>query len=149
MIRTHIQCVSGEAEIPRNNDLRNWVETALQCIDRGEADLTLRLVGLDEMQKLNARYRNKDEPTNVLSFSFDIPSEVQNGLFGDIIICVPVVEQEARNFQLPCTDRWAHMIVHGVLHLCGYDHNNEDEAFRMEQLEGNILQHLGFADPYN
>ena len=114
-----------------------------------EPELTIRLVTPDESQQLNAEYRGKDKPTNVLSFPFEAPPQVPIPLLGDLIVCVDVVEQEAAEQGKTTTAHWAHMIVHGCLHLLGYDHIKDDEAEIMEGLEREIMAQLGFSDPYS
>lgn len=106
------------------------------------------LVDEDESQALNARYRGKHKPTNVLSFPMQLPEQVGERVLGDLVICAPVVEREAREQGKPALAHWAHMVVHGMLHLQGYDHEAESGAAEMEALEIRILKELGFDDPY-
>ena len=110
--------------------------------------MTVRIVDEAESHDLNLTYRGKDRPTNVLSFPFECPDEVELPLLGDLVICRQVVEREAIEQEKPLMAHWAHMIVHGSLHLLGYDHIEDDEAEEMESLETEIMQGLGFADPY-
>lgn len=139
--------VDDDGEPPSPSLIRSWVEAALQ--DRREvAELTVRIVGTDEIRQLNHRYRHQDKPTNVLSFPFDAPAGLELPLLGDVVICADVVRREALEQGKPVEAHWAHMVVHGVLHLLGYDHVNECDAERMEALEVEILRHLGIADPY-
>ena len=112
------------------------------------ADSLIRLVDEAESRQLNRDYRGKDRPTNVLSFPFEAPPEVLTPLLGDLVICAPVVVREAREQGKPADAHWAHMLVHGVLHLLGYDHLEPAEADEMEALERDILAGLGFPDPY-
>ncbi len=133
--------------LPKLADLQRWVAASLP--DSMEtAELTIRIVESDESQQLNHQYRQKDKPTNVLSFPFECPPGIELPLLGDLIICQQVVEAEAIEQQKPLTAHWAHMVVHGCLHLLGYDHIEDQEAEEMESLERQILQGLGFADPY-
>ena len=138
------RCVSA-AGIPAPASLRAFVAAADE--PRRPGALTLRMVDRDEARALNRAYRGRDYATNVLSFPADegIPEEPQ---LGDIIICAPVVRDEAAAQNKPLRAHWAHMVVHGTLHLLGYDHEQDDEAERMEAREREILRRLGFADPY-
>ncbi len=128
------------AGVPSARSLRAWV-AAVPEVPAGE--LTLRIVGEAEMTDLNARFRGKRRPTNVLSFPYD-----EDGLLGDIAICAPVVAREAAEQHKPPRAHWAHMVVHGTLHLMGYDHQSDDEAECMERIERDVLRQLGFDDPY-
>lgn len=110
--------------------------------------MTIRLVDEAESHELNLTYRGKDKPTNVLSFPFEAPPGIEMPLLGDLIICRQVVEQEAKEQQKPLEAHWAHMVVHGSLHLLGYDHIEDDEAEEMESLETEIMLALGYEDPY-
>ena len=144
-----IQSASTEP-VPEEDDIRRWIAAALNsqqpaCTD---ADISLRLVDSDEMATLNATYRGKPGPTNVLSFPADLPADVQLPFLGDIVICAPVVRKEATEQSKTLTAHWAHMAVHGTLHLLGYDHENDEEASAMEALESRILKQLDFACPY-
>jgi probable rRNA maturation factor len=136
--------VSG---VPEDAQLKRWAEAALEP-GRDEVELVIRLVDEAESQQLNRDYRGKDKSTNVLSFPFEAPDVVPVSLIGDLVICVPVVAREAEQQQKALTAHWAHMVVHGVLHLQGFDHQTEPEAERMESREREILQRLNFPDPY-
>lgn len=138
------------AYLPTDDELQHWATAALQeRTDFAEPELTIRLVHNDESQELNRDYRGKDKPTNVLSFPFDAPPEVPIELLGDLIICAPVVQAEASEQGKTPQAHWAHMVVHGCLHLLGYDHIKDDEAETMENLERQIMAALGFSDPYS
>jgi probable rRNA maturation factor len=113
-----------------------------------DASVVIRLVGADESRRLNADFRHKDSPTNVLSFPFDPPPGVDIGHLGDLVICAPVVEHEAQAQGKALAAHWAHMVVHGMLHLQGLDHQDDAEAEHMETLETGILGGLGFPAPY-
>lgn len=102
----------------------------------------------EESQSLNSQYRGKDKPTNVLSFPFEVPDGIELDLLGDLIICADVVEKEAQEQDKPLLHHWAHMVIHGTLHLLGYDHISDDEAEEMEALEIKLLAHLSIPDPY-
>lgn len=141
--------LSGEHKLPNEAQFQRWVENALdQRCDIEQPELTIRLVCNDESQQLNQTYRGKDKPTNVLSFPFEAPEHVQIPLLGDLVIAVEVVEREAQEQGKTSEAHWAHMVVHGCLHLLGYDHIKDDEADIMEHAERHILAQLGFDDPY-
>ena len=137
-------------EAPDDDSFSCWVRAALLGAQHPDesAEVSLRINDRDEMAQLNQQYRHKSGPTNVLSFPADLPPEVDSPLLGDIAICAPVVMEEALDQQKSLESHWAHMTVHGVLHLLGYDHIQDDEAERMEALETQILGSLGYDDPY-
>ncbi|MCY0966000.1 rRNA maturation RNase YbeY [Parathalassolituus penaei] len=137
------------AGLPDEEQLNRWVLAALEgrC-DLDEPELTIRITDEAESQELNAEYRGKDYPTNVLSFPFEAPPEVPIPLLGDLVICAPVVFREATEQGKTAESHWAHMVIHGCLHLLGYDHINDDEAEEMEGIERQIMASLGFEDPY-
>lgn len=139
------------AGLPAAASFRKWVAAALKSRIR-EADLAIRLVDADEGQALNRHYRGKDYATNVLSFPAEVPEglpkNVRFPLLGDLVICAPVVAREAAEQGKALKDHYAHLTVHGVLHLLGWDHEDDKEAEAMEQLEREILADLGVADPY-
>lgn len=142
-----VQRATSHTDLPSDDDLTRWAAAAVgNC--RPEAEIALRIVDEDESQALNSQYRGKDKPTNVLSFPADIPEELGLPLLGDLVICAPVVAVEAEQQRKAPTAHWAHMVVHGTLHLLGYDHIEDDEAEIMENLETRILAQLGFSDPY-
>lgn len=151
MTTVDIQVATRAAQLPSKQQFEQWVAAALATVDTGssESELTIRLVDAEESQALNSQYRHKDKPTNVLSFPSDLPAELQIPLLGDLVICAPVVEQEARVQGKPPEAHWAHMVIHGTLHLLGYDHIEDDEAHIMERLETQILAGLNYADPYD
>lgn len=135
--------------LPAEADFRRWVETALAGADyTADAELTVRVVDETESSVLNEMYRRKSGPTNVLSFPFEAPPEVESTLLGDIVICGPVVLREAVTQGKPPETHWAHLVAHGVLHLLGYDHHDDVHADAMESLEIRILATLGYPDPY-
>ncbi|WMJ10069.1 rRNA maturation RNase YbeY [Nitrosomonas sp. sh817] len=135
-----VQYAAGCSEAPARPQFRRWVKAALQC----DAEVVLRLVDEAEGRDLNRQFRGKDYATNVLTFVYDDTQP----LAGDIVLCVPVVRQEARQQHKDLTAHFAHLTVHGVLHLQGYDHIAEAEAAEMERLETAVLAKLGYADPY-
>ncbi len=133
---------------PAEADIQHWVEAALQYEKRDNIEVTLRIVDETESAALNSQYRDKDYATNVLSFTYDIPAEVEINLLGDLVICAPVVQREADEQGKTAQAHWAHMIIHGMLHLLGFDHLNDRDAQNMEQHEIAILAELGFSNPY-
>jgi probable rRNA maturation factor len=137
--------VACEEVIPEFTSFERWASAA--C-DKADAELSVRIVGLEESAELNETYRKKEGPTNVLSFPCEVPAGVPCDLLGDLVICAPVVEREAREQGKLAEAHWAHMVVHGVLHLQGYDHIETRDAERMEALEVEIMARLGFANPY-
>lgn len=157
-LQLEVQQVSGvSAELrPTYTQFHTWAlhtwQQANQQLQKNCPDyteLTIRIVDVAESQQLNHIYRHKSYPTNVLSFPFAAPvPELQTMLLGDLVICAPVVVQEAVEQNKPILAHWAHMVVHGVLHLLDFDHQHDADASVMEALEINILADLGFADPY-
>ncbi len=139
------------AGLPAAASFRKWVAAALAGRIR-EADLAIRLVDADEGQALNRHYRGKDYATNVLSFPAEVPEglpkNVRFPLLGDLVICAPVVAREAAEQGKPVAAHYAHLTVHGVLHLLGWDHEHDKDAEAMEQLEREVLAELGLPDPY-
>ncbi|HSX61286.1 MAG TPA: rRNA maturation RNase YbeY [Tahibacter sp.] len=137
------------AGIPRADSFRRWVEAGLRVARRRRAgELSIRLVDIGEGRDFNRDYRGRDYATNVLSFPVELPPGVRMPLLGDLILCAPVIAREAEEQRKPLRDHYAHMTVHGVLHLLGYDHLFDAEAGRMEALERRALAALGIADPY-
>ncbi|WP_227370848.1 rRNA maturation RNase YbeY [Halomonas sp. M20] len=135
--------------LPTERELARWAEAALaHHPNRANDELTIRLVSENESRCLNRDYRGKDKPTNVLSFPFEAPPGLEIPLLGDLIVCHEVVAREALQQDKSPADHYAHMVVHGILHLLGYDHIEEAEAEEMEMLERTILASLGIADPY-
>lgn len=133
-------------DLPERREFERWVAAALR--DRQEAELTVRIVGREESRELNSRYRSKDCATNVLSFPAGLPEGIDLPLLGDIVVCAPLVADEAAQQGKSLSDHWAHLVIHGVLHLLGYDHVQEAEALEMEALETDVLAGLGIDDPY-
>lgn len=137
---------SGE-EAPEPPSIRCWISAALGE-QKSEAEISVRIVSVAESAELNLHYRGKESPTNVLSFPADIPDFVESSLLGDIVICAAIVRKEAAEQHKTLEAHWAHMLVHGTLHLLGYDHIDENEAEAMEALETTILAKLNFPPPY-
>ena len=133
--------------LPSEQDISEWVEVALQGRQE-QAELVVRIVDEAEITALNRSYRGKVGATNVLSFPYEPMQEVDTRLLGDIVICAPVVAEEAVAQGKPLDAHWAHIVIHGVLHLLGYDHSKDSEAREMEQLETEQLASLGYANPY-
>ena len=133
---------------PSDELIQQWVEQVLAVENKDDAELTVRIVDESESAALNEEYRHKSNSTNVLSFPFECPDEVELNLLGDLVICAPVVEREAKEQHKSSQAHWAHMLVHGVLHLLGYDHIEESDAQNMETREIKILEDLGFPNPY-
>jgi len=153
-VTVEVQIASDTGDLPDEEQLRNWVLSALQAVDSSagkDFELAVRLVDEDEARQLNSRYRNKDKATNVLSFPFEdfdgLPEDMVRPL-GDIVVCAPVVAQEASQQKKALLDHWAHMVIHGTLHLLGYDHQDEAQADTMETLEIDILRGFGIENPY-
>jgi probable rRNA maturation factor len=146
-IAVELQVASEADEIPPDSRFQRWAEAALAG-RRRDAELVVRVVDEAESRQLNHAYRGKDSPTNVLSFPFEAPPGVPSEHIGDLVICAPVVQREAAEQGKDAESHWAHMTVHGVLHLLGYDHSEDDQAEAMEALERTILAGLHFADPY-
>jgi probable rRNA maturation factor len=141
-----VQIATRRAGVPHARSFARWANAAFA---RGslrrksrDTELTIRVVGAAESRKLNRTWRRKDKPTNVLSFAAEAP------VLGDLAICAPVVAREAREQGKLPSAHWAHMVVHGVLHLLGYDHENDRDAMRMEAREVKILAQLGMPNPY-
>lgn len=141
---------SPEPELPKPHLIKKWLTTALSKFKQN-GEVSVRIVNEEEIQALNSRYRQKDKPTNVLSFPADLPEgiELEHELLGDIVISSPVVKQEAITQNKTYTAHFAHMLIHGLLHLLGFDHQNDQEAEIMEKHEINILHELDFSNPYH
>ncbi|MGD2113329.1 MAG: rRNA maturation RNase YbeY [Gammaproteobacteria bacterium] len=142
-----VQFAVTAAGLPTAAEIRRWAEQALTEHHR-PAELVVRIVDEAEITALNRRYRGKDGPTNVLSFPCEGIAGVPSDLLGDVLICAPVVAAEAARQGKPLAAHWAHLVIHGVLHLLGYDHQQAADAARMEQRESRLLAGLGFPDPW-
>ena len=142
-----VQIACEEEELPDPGNLRVWARAAVGE-QRENTELTIRVVDETEIAQLNERYRKKRGVTNVLSFPFDAPAAVDIPLLGDVVICAPVVRREADEQSKNVNAHWAHMVVHGTLHLLGFDHEKPAQAREMEALETRILADLGFDNPY-
>ena len=151
-----VQRMTAEEQTPDDQDFQEWVEAVLRN-RQPRADVNIRLVDEDEGLQLNSTYREQDHATNILSFPAELPEQLQSMLesetgsrpLGDLAICVPVVNREACEQDKPVLHHWAHLVIHGVLHLLGHDHSQASQARKMEQLETEILASLGVPDPYS
>ncbi len=142
-----VQRVARARGLPSVASITDWARAALAGSGPGTADVTVRLVDQAESADLNKRYRGKRGATNVLSFTYG-PAPGKSGLAGDLVICVPVVQREAVQQDKRARAHWAHLLVHGILHLRGFDHVRKTDTEIMEALEIRILRRLGFPDPY-
>ncbi|HET7396332.1 MAG TPA: rRNA maturation RNase YbeY [Gammaproteobacteria bacterium] len=146
-VRVSLQNATPASKVPTQAQLKRWVAAALT--DRAEAaEVSIRIVDEEEGAALNRAWRHKDYATNVLSFPAELPSEIKSALLGDLVICAPVVAREAAEQGKRLEAHWAHLVVHGTLHLLGFDHVLEADAERMEARETGILAGLGYPDPY-
>jgi probable rRNA maturation factor len=146
-IKIHVQRAAKSSKLPSTQRIRTWVQTALEGrVHR--AELTIRMVGTAEGERLNRKWRGEHGPTNVLSFPADQILDPLPDYLGDIVLCPTVISREAMQQGKFLADHWAHLIIHGTLHLMGYDHAKPAEARKMERLETELLASLGIADPY-
>lgn len=137
---------SDEDSIPDASSIQLWAEKS--CFSDDQVITGVRIVSADEMRELNSEWRDRDRPTNVLSFPMQSPEEVDLKMLGDLALCAAVINAEATQQQKPVQAHWAHMLVHGMLHLQGYDHIDDKQADEMEALEIRILNSLGYKNPY-
>jgi probable rRNA maturation factor len=153
-VTADIQVACDDPDIPRDADIQTWITAAITQSGRqpaGDVDVAVRVVDADEIRTLNRLYRDKDKPTNVLSFpagNMDGLPEEAGVQLGDVVVCAAIVATEAGEQGKETRDHWAHMIVHGTLHLLGFDHENDAEAIEMEALEAQILASQNVTDPY-
>lgn len=148
-MKINIQYAADKKLAPVKPLLTQWASQALAGSSEN-SEVTIRIVDIKEMSELNSKYRRKTGPTNVLSFPADIPAAMSDEfpLLGDIIICAEVVNREAAEQNKLQQSHWAHMVIHGIFHLLGYDHVRDEDAEKMEQLEINVMRELGFENPY-
>lgn len=142
-----VQLAVASTTLPAKAQLALWANAALQNVDT-PSELTIRIVDETEGARLNEKWRRKIGPTNVLSFPAQVTEEIQPRLLGDIVICAAVVAREAAEQDKPLNAHWAHMVIHGTLHLIGYDHTEAQQSAAMESLEINILNKLNIDNPY-
>ncbi len=145
-MQVNIQIVVEDQELPNVEDITIWAQHALK-LHCDEVEMTVRVVDIEEGRQLNERWRKASGPTNVLSFPTD-DLAVLPGLLGDVVICAPLANAEATRDGKPIDAHWAHLVIHGTLHLLGYDHINPEDAETMEQLERTLLNDLSYPDPY-
>ncbi len=143
-----LQLALNDEKVPDKAQFQIWVDAAAAACDCSDKELVIRVTGVDESAEMNDRYRHKSGPTNVLSFPFEDPPGVETGILGDLVICAPLVQREAEDQHKAIEAHWAHILIHGVLHLCGYDHVDQKQADEMEALETTILAGLGYPPPY-
>jgi len=143
-----LQIAVSAQKIPTRDKFQAWADAAGNACGCDNKELTIRVTDEDEVADLNSRYRHKTGPTNVLSFPFEDPPGVMTNMLGDLVICAPVVQREADEQDKAAEAHWAHMLIHGVLHLCGYDHIDSQQAGEMEALETGIITGLGYPPPY-
>jgi len=141
-----IACINKQ-NLPSKTIFQSWLDAALPQF-KSVSEVTIRLVDKKESHYLNLTYRSKDKATNILSFPFETPAKIASPLLGDLVICRQLIEQEARQQNKILLAHWAHIVIHGILHLLGYDHITNDKAEEMEILETKIMQTLGYLDPY-
>ena len=144
-----LQLACDNTGLPEEADFTLWVQRVLDAHENTGHEVTIRIVTSEESQLLNHQYRGKDKPTNVLSFPFESPPGIELPLLGDLIVCADVVAAEAAEQGKSLSHHWAHMIIHGCLHLLGYDHIEEQDAREMEALEVELLAELNIKDPYH
>ena len=137
-----------QRSIPSEQAFETWANAVLSHIGVVDKEMTVRIVDEQESHGLNFEYRGKDKSTNVLSFPFECPPEVPIPLLGDLVICAPVIVAEAAQQKKAIADHYAHMVIHGTLHLLGYDHIDDADAEEMEGIEVHILKQLEIDDPY-
>jgi len=143
-----IQRIVELDSLPSDDGFQLWVDKALADYSQ-DAEVVIRIVDTEEMTELNSQYRAKQGPTNILSFPFELPDGIEGiDLLGDLVVCAAVLEQEAKQQNKALSAHWAHIIIHGVLHLLGYDHLTDDEAIEMESKEVVLLQELHIDNPY-
>jgi len=143
-----IQNIAGTTEAPPKKQIQAWVDATLGP-DYPDTELCIRIVDPEESEALNTKYRDKDKPTNVLSFPFEMEDlELESKILGDLVVCAEVLHEEAAAQGKALEAHWAHMIVHGTLHLLGYDHQSDAEALVMETREIEILKEFGYDNPY-
>lgn len=142
-----VQCATSSPALPGDSEFTRWVELVTHDLPYS-VSVSVRLVDEEESQELNKRYRMRDAATNVLSFPCDLKDEQDVRVLGDIVVCAPLVAREAESQGKEANNHWAHLVIHGVLHLLGHDHQEPDEALIMESLEITLLEQLKINNPY-
>jgi len=145
-IEVEVQRETSNSSVPSDQQFEQWATAALQ--GHGESELVIRVVNQEESRRLNEQFANRNKATNVLSFPAGLPPSIGLALLGDIVICAALVEREAEQQNKSIVAHWAHLTVHGILHLLGHDHQSDQEAANMEALETGLVQSFGFPDPY-
>ena len=153
-VELELQIATNAKTLPHPSQFKEWVGVVLSdrfsnLENANDVELTIRIVDEEEIIDLNYRYRHKNGSTNVLSFPVEVDVDFNYYVLGDIVICAAVVELEAKQQNKELLSHWAHMVVHGILHLLGFDHENELTARRMENIEISLMKQLGFLSPYN
>lgn len=147
MSKIIIQNLTQVTSLPNKRQFKIWANQALPS-NKKNAEIVIRFVSTKEITKLNKKYRKKNKPTNIISFPFEPPCNIKTNTLGDLVICAALVKKEAKQQQKTIPAHFAHLIIHGVLHLLGYEHYTKKTATRMENLEIKLLKKLGFANPY-
>ena len=143
--KIYVQIATDDDETPGTDEIVRWAEHTLR-LNNQEAEVTVRVVGLEEGRQLNEQWRGGAGPTNVLAFEHE-SLDVQSRLLGDVVVCAPVANAEALDEGRGRHAHWAHLVIHGTLHLLGYDHDNDADAAKMDALERTLLRELGYPDP--
>lgn len=147
-LQVEVQQAGEGLSVPDEDSLTRWARLAFRTAGSANYSVVLRLTDESESRQLNNEYRGRDYATNVLSFPFETPEFIDEKHLGDLVICAPVVNREAGQQGKSSEAHWAHMVIHGMLHLQGYDHLTDDEAAAMESLETELLSQLDIANPY-
>jgi len=145
-IEVEVQRETSNSSVPSDQQFEQWAAAALQ--GHGESELVIRVVDQEESRRLNEQFAKRNKATNVLSFPAGLPPSIDLALLGDIVICAPLVEREAEQQNKSVVAHWAHLTIHGILHLLGHDHQSDLEAANMEARETSLVQSFGFPDPY-
>ncbi len=147
MNKVILQNATKTKSIPSKKQFAKWINVGLSRYKK-KHEVVIRLVSINEITKLNQRYRKKNKPTNIISFPFEPPRGIKHELLGDLVICLPIVKKEAKTQGKTVLAHLAHLTIHGVLHLLGHDHKTDKQATKMEALEIRYLKRLGFPNPY-
>ena len=139
---------SEDEDVPEPEFISSIVQRVLQVMDSAESEINVQVVDDETIRSLNQQYRQQDKSTNVLSFETELPGWVESAFIGDIVLCPTVIRYEAHKYQKTNQSRWAHMLIHGTLHLLGMSHDDQDQQTKMELTELKIMSELGFDDPY-